>query len=224
MIATYTCSAIIFPDDTTDYLNNYDRFGGREGESVSFMAWLDLNFELAYQHIFNGVQIDNREVYSVLTYNYINDHYKESLGGWNQLPQGIFDTYGVHESEGAGWRWFNSDWVQGQGFFEWLFGETRSERIDNEYHKYLQDMGVEDKPQGNLIDTITELLSNVWEGFTQLMRLLTFTNIPNLPLWVIGIFNIVFIPMWIVLVVGITPYVIDIIHAISSFIDSFTPW
>ena len=223
MVATYTCSAIIFPEDTTDYLGNYDRFGGVQGAEVTFSVWLDLNFELAYQHIFNGVQINTRRVYSVLTYNYINDHYKESVSGWNTLSQGIFDKYD-HNSEGAGWRWYNSDWVKGQGLFEFIFGETRAERIENEYHVYLQNIGVEDKPQGNIIDTISEFLTNVWEGFTQLARLLTFTNIPNMPLWVIGILNVFFIPMWIVLIIGIAPYVIEIIKAISSFIESWTPW
>lgn len=224
MIGTYTCNAIIFPEDTTDYMNSYDRFGNLKHQEVSLIVWLDLNFELAYQHIFNNVQINNRIVYSVLTYNYINEHYKESMSGWNTLPQGIFDTYGVHISEGAGWRWYNSDWVQGQGLFEWIFGETRADRINNDYHKYLQDIGVEEKPQGNLIDTITELLANVWEGFTQLLRLLTFTNVPNMPIWVMGILAIFFIPMWIVLIIGITPYVIKIIEAISSFVESWTPW
>lgn len=223
MIATYTCSAIIFPEDSFDYLGNYDRFGGVQGAEVTFSVWLDLNFELAYQHIFNGVQIDNRRVYSILTYNYINDHYKESSTGWIGSELGIFDTY-IHNSEGAGWRWYNSEWVQGQGFFEWILGETRAERINNDYHVYLQNIGVEDKPQGGLIDTITTLLTNVWEGFTQLLRLLTFTNIPNMPLWVLGLLNVFFIPMWIVLIIGIAPYVIEIIKAISSFIESWTPW
>ena len=223
MVATYTCSAIIFPDDPNDYLNAYDRFGGIEGHEVSFSVWLDLNFDLAYQHIFNDIDISTRRVYSVLTYNYINDHYKDSMMGWDKSHLGIFDTYNYNMG-GAGWRWYNSDWVQGQGFFEWLFGETRADRIENEYHVYLQEIGVEDKPEGNLIDTISELLTNVWHGFTQLMRLITFTNIPNLPLWVIGILNIFFIPMWIVMVIGVTPYVLKIIHAISSFIESWTPW
>ncbi len=223
MIATYSCSAIIFPEDTTDYLDSYDRFGGVQGAEVTFSVWLDLNFDLAYQHIFNGIQIDNRRVYSVLTYNYINDHYKDSMMGWDKSHLGIFETYD-YTTGGAGWRWYNSDWVKGQGFFEWAFGETRADRINNEYHKYLQDIGVEEKPQGNLIDTITELLANVWDGFTQLLRLLTFTNIPNMPVWVLGILAIFFIPMWIVLIVGITPYVVEIIKAISSFIESWTPW
>lgn len=223
MVATYTCSAIIFPEDTTDYLTSYNRFGNLQNQEVSFMVWLDFNFDLAYQHIFNDIQIDNRVVYSVLTYNYINDNYKESSTGWSGTDLGIFETY-IINPEGAGWNWYNTDWVQGQGFFEWFFGETRAERINNDYHVYLQDIGVEEKPQGNLIDTISELLANVWEGFTQLMRLLTFTNVPNIPMWVLGLLNVFFIPMWIVLVVGIAPYVIKIIHAISSFIESWTPW
>lgn len=230
MIATYTCSAIIFPEDDSDYLGSYDRFGGVQGQEVTFSVWLDMNFDLAYQHIFNGLEINTRRVYSVLTYNYINDHYKESSTGWSGTALGIFETYGyITEDgavgiEGAGWKWYNSDWVQGQGFFEFLFRETRADRINNEYHVYLQNIGVEDKPQGNLIDTISTLLTNVWEGFTQFMRLLTFTNIPNMPLWVLGLLNIFFIPMWIVLVIGIAPYVMEIIKTISAFIESWTPW
>lgn len=224
MIATYTCSAIIFPDDPTDYMDSYDRYGGQIYEEISFMEWLDAQFiSLAYQHIINDVPISDRMLYNARTYNYINDHYKESVAGWGKTPEGIFDTYDVH-TQGAGWRWYSSKWVQSAGFFELIFGETRADKIEDEYHIYLQNIGVENKPEGNLIDTISELLGNVWQGFTQLLRLLTFTNIPNMPLWVIGLLNIFFIPMWIVLIVGITPYVIEIIKAISSFIDSWTPW
>jgi len=223
MIATYTCSAIIFPEDTTDYLSNYDRFGGMQGAEVTFSVWLDMNFDLAYQHIFNGIEISNRRVFSSATYWYIYENYKESSSGWLAPERGMFDTY-VAGTEGAGWRWYNGDWVQGQGIWEWVFGTTRASNIKDEYHVYLQNIGVEEKPQGSLIDTVTEFLTNVWEGFTQLMRLLTFTNIPNMPLWVLGLLNIFFIPMWIVLIIGIAPYVLKIIHAISAFIESWTPW
>lgn len=223
MVATYTCSAIIFPEDDSDYINRYDRFSGVQHQEVTFSLWLDINFHLAYQHIFHGIDIDQGIFYSVRTYNYINDHYKESVSGWNTLPEGIFDIYDLN-TDGSGWRWYNSDWVQGQGFFEWIFWETRADKIEDDYHVYLQDIGVEEKPQGNIIDTITDLLVNMWEGFTQLLRLLTFTNIPNMPLWVLGILNIFFIPMWIVLIIGIAPYVMNIIKTISSFIESWTPW
>lgn len=222
MIATYTCSAIIFPDDATDYMNTYNRYDGVAGE-VSFSVWIDMNFDLAYQHIFDGLEISNRRVFSSVTYWYIFENYKESSSGWLAPERGMFDTY-VAGTEGAGWRWFNGDWVQGAGIWELIEGVTRAENIDDEYHIYLQNIGVEDKPKGNLIDTISDFLTNIWEGFTQLLRLLTFTNIPNMPLWVLGLLNIFFIPMWIVLIVGIAPYVMEIIKTISSFIEAWKPW
>lgn len=226
MTATYTCNAIIYPDDTTNYLSNYDQFGGIQGKEISFQVWLDLNFYNAYLHIFNGVEIKNKVSFSLVTYEYIDSHYKDSMSGWGEkLPQGIFDEF-EHNKENAGWRWYNSDWVQTTPFLslENLLGTTKTERITDDYHKYLQDIGVEEKPQGNLLDTITLLLTNVWEGFTQLVRLLTFTNIPNLPLWVLGLLNVFFIPMWIVLIIGIAPFVMDIIKTISSIIEPWIPW
>ena len=81
MIATYTCSAIIFPDDPNDYLYNYDRFAGVQGREVSFNVWIDMNFDLAYQHIFDGLEISNRRVFSSITYWYIFENYKESSSG-----------------------------------------------------------------------------------------------------------------------------------------------
>jgi hypothetical protein len=149
--------------------------------------------------------------------------------GWDKSHQGIFDTYD-YKTEGAGWRWYNSDWVQSKGVLEFLVGLftqsdlTKASRINDDYHVYLQGIGVEDKPEGNLMDTISILLTNVWEGFTQLVRLLTFTNIPNCPLWVTGMLNVFFIPMWIVLMVGIAPYTMKMIKTISSFIEAWKPW
>ena len=226
MVSTYSCNAIIFPDDTTDYLGKYDNFGGITGTDWSFSVWLDINFNLAYQKIINGVSIDTINTYSAITYSYIKQHYDDSMMGWDKSHQGIFDTYD-YRTEGAGWRWWNSDWVQSKGLLEIITfwdDSTKAERIKDDYHTYRQNIGAEDKPEGNLIDTISTLLIEVWQGFTQLVRLLTFTNIPNMPIWVLGILNVFFIPMWIVLSIGIAPYVIKMIEAISSFIESWTPW
>ena len=224
MVATYTCNAIIFPEDTSNYMDNYSQFGGFSGKEISFSVWLDMNFDLAYQHIFNGVQIDNRISYSAITYGYIKDNYQDSMIGWDKSHQGIFDTYD-YRTENAGFRWYNSEWVQETPFFsfEKLFGTTKAERIEDDYHVYLQNIGVEDKPQGSLIDTVLLLFVHLWNGFTQFLRLLTFTNIPNMPLWVLGILNVFFIPMWIVMVIGISPYVTKMIDSISKFIDSIKP-
>ena len=91
MIGTYSANAIIFPEDESNYMDNYSQFGGFSGNDISFSIWLDLNFDLAYQHIFNGVQIDNRISYSAITYGYINDNYKDSMIGWDKSHQGIFE-------------------------------------------------------------------------------------------------------------------------------------
>ena len=226
MIGTYSANAIIFPEDATDYLGNYNKFGGFTGKEISFSIWLDINFDLAYQRIFNGVQIDNRASYSAITYSYIKDNYEDSMIGWDKSHQGIFDTF-KYTTENAGFRWYNSDWVQSKGLLEIITfwdDSTKADRINNDYHVYLQNIGVEDKPQGNVIDTILTLIVNLWVGFTQLARILTFTNIPNMPLWILGILNIFFISMWIVLSIGIAPYVATIIKAISSFIESVKIW
>lgn len=234
MVATYSCNAIIFPEDNTDYLNDYDKFGSIAGTEYSLQGWIDMNFELAYLHIFEDIKIDNRLVYSLRTFQYIEDDYKQSMWGWDKSGYGIFETYGyIYKNptggwdtnpSGAGWKWLNGEYAQGQGIPEYFMGKTRAELIKEEYHAYMQDIGAEEKPEGNLIDTISEFLGNLWDGFTQLMRLLTFTNIPNCPSWIVGILNIFFIPMWIVLIIGIAPYVSEMIKTISSFIESFTPW
>lgn len=234
MVATYTCNAIVFPDDNTDYLNNYTKFNEFCGIDWSFSDWLDFNMDYAYQRIFYDGDVTNRPSYSQLTYNYIKENYDDSMMGWDKSGYGVFEDCGyTYPAIGGGWninpdgsgmKWYNSDWVQGQGVLEWLFSTTRAKRIEEDYHLYLQKIGAEDKPEGNLLDTITTLLSNLWDGFTQLVRLLTFTNIPNCPAWIVGLLNIFFIPMWIVLIIGIVPYVNDMIKTIASFIESFTPW
>ena len=236
MVATYTCNAIVFPDDTSDYLNSYSDFHEIVGGDHTFNKWIDYNFDMAYRNIIMDNEISHFTAYSLITFMYIKENYLESINVWkpDMKKYGIFEEFGYTwenptggydtNINGAGMQWFNSDWVQGQGALEWLFGTTRGTRIEEDYHVYLQKVGVEDKPEGNLIDTIQVLLTNLWEGFTQLIRLLTFTNIPNCPMWIIGLLNVFFIPMWIVLIIGIVPYVSDMIKTIASFIESFTPW
>lgn len=237
MVATYTCNAIVFPEDETDYMGESGHFLTFEPTLWSFPEWLDLVFDCMYQEIYNNAKPDTFIRRSSLrTRLYIAEHYDESINIWHpdKKEHGIFEEFGyTWESPtekggwninpiGAGLRWYNSDWVQGQGVIEWLFGETRASKIEDEYTIYVQAYNGEHS--GSLIDTITLFLGNLWEGFTQLMKLLTFTNIPNCPMWIVGILNIFFIPMWIVLVIGIAPYVSNLIKAIASFIESFTPW
>jgi len=235
MVSTYSCNAIIFPEDSNDYLNNYSNFNLIAETEASFQQWLDYNLDFAFRHLFYDDDV-HQVSYNLRTYQYIEEHYLDSITGWNKGKNtyGIFETYGYTwqipdgswntNPSGSGWKWYNSEWVQGQGVPEYVFRTTRAKLIEKEYHFYLQDIGAEDKPEGNIIDTIRTLLGNLWDGFTQLLRLLTFTNIPNMPIWIVGILNIFFIPMWIVLIIGITPYVSNLIKALASFIESFKPW
>lgn len=218
MMGTYFCSAIIFPDDPTDYMENYKKTGI---DDIPFETWLHINFYQARQHIIDGIQIENQLAYSGLTYEFIYTDYLRLGGGWES--ENLFDIYDYETISGA-MNWYQSAWVQGQGIFEWLAGSTRAERIDDEYFDYRVKIGVEEAPEGNIIDQIMSLLTNIWEGLTQFLRLITFQNVPNMPLWVGGILAVFFVPMWIVLIVGLTPYVTDMIRAIASFIQSLVPW
>lgn len=236
MVSTYTCNAIVFPEDTTDYLNNQGGYRSFEPTLWSFPEWLDFVFDIMYQELLNDVTPDTYiRRSSIVTREYIAESYRDSItgwGSWDRNKNGIFEEYGyIWQTPTGSWntnpinagvRWYNSEWVQGQGFLEWAFGETRASRIEDEYTIYVQAYNGEHS--GSLIDTITLFLGNLWDGFAQLIKLLTFTNIPNCPMWIVGLLNVFFIPMWIVLIVGIAPYVSDLIKAISSFIESFTPW
>ena len=219
MVVTYTVSGLVY----ADYDNPYDQHFHNFPTSylvMDFPTWIQVQYLMAHARQVNGEDISEQPFFNLRTVQYIEDDYKDSMMGWDKSHNGIFDEFGTRA--GAGLLWFNSDYPQGQGFMEWAFGDTRAELIENEYDDYKLEVTGEDK--GDLIQAIAEFLGSVWNGFVQFVKVLSFTNIPNVPPFMYVILGIFFIPMWIILIVGLAPYVADFIRAIASFIDSIKPW
>jgi hypothetical protein len=227
MIFTYVITGLIYPTLATDY----DRYGTTSLSwsdyddilVMSFPQWIQVQYMYGYTEIIEGTtyNIDVELAYDFITVNYVHWNYDED--------DEIFNKYGTHEN--AGMLWYYSPWVQGFGLIEvLLMGKSRAEVIKEHYRIYKEEVTealdpttVEDVEKG-IVDQMLEFFGSIVNGFLQFVRILSFTNIPNTPVWFVAIMNIFFIPMWIVLVIGIAPYVAKLMEALSKFLDSITPF
>lgn len=215
MIFTYTAVAIIYPED--EPWTEQHGYGYTRSQDISFNEWLDYQFACAWNILVrDDNNCESQPMWSVVMFNYVKEDYQNSVIGWGYTGEGIFDEFQIVErgGRGCGLSWFNSDFPNGQGLLEWLFGTTPAERIREDYDDW---MGIEDDEAG-FWDAVMQFFGALGGGFIQLIRLLTFSTIPHIPTYMYVILNIFFIPMWIILMMGIAPVVAKFIEAIGNVI------
>lgn len=217
MIFTYTAVAIIYPEDGDIEYGTYS-YGSLRTQNISFDKWIDYQFACAWNILVrNDVKCKEQGMWNLATYLYIKEDYDWSVVGFGDQGDGIFDEFQIVElgGIGCGIAWYNSDFTSGQGFLEWLFGTTPGEKIKDEYNDW---MGTSTNDPQGFWDAIVQFFGALGNGFIQLSRLLTFSTIPHIPLFMHVILNIFFIPMWIILVIGIAPVVAHFISALGGVI------
>lgn len=227
MVATYTFTGIIYPEsEDSEYSQILTQFNLSPDTiplMMDFPMWIQIQYIMAHDKIMYDTDVSDNPYYDHETVRYVEWNYKED----NE----IFERYGT--SYNSGLSWYNSDWVQTGGLFEFIFGFgiSRAKAIENYYNYYvdkvtkvLEENEQIDEGKKTLLGIIWDFIGSLVNGFINLMKLLTFTNIPNTPLWLVGILNIVFIPLWFVLVVGIAPYVAKLIEAGAKFLDALIPF
>jgi len=214
MIFTYTAVAIIYPEDDSN-LEQYG-YGFSRTQNISFNAWIDYQFAAAWNILIrNDNTVKDQGMWNLATYIYIKEDYDQSVDPFSDDT--IFDEFQIVErgGQGCGVDWFSSDYPNGQNFVHWLMGTTPAREITNEYNDWM-NLG-EDDPHG-FWDAIFQFFGALGNGFIQLIRLVTFSTIPHIPGYMQVILNIFFIPMWIILVIGIAPIIANFISALGNVI------
>lgn len=225
MVVTYTSVGILYPDDGTDYLGSYQSsYEMYNMTAFTYAQWMDTQWILSYEVIVKG----GTGNYEAPIFNFlVHDFIKRDYGISKMLYQrgaseykDIFEEFGVEA--GSGYIWTLSDYPQGQDWEEIAMGCTRDWRIHNEYMCYKNT--VDGNDQSNMLDAVFEFFGTILDSFAQMIRVMTFTNIPHMPPAVTIILNCLFIPLWIVMAIAIAPYAVDFIKAIASLIDAIVPF
>lgn len=229
MIATYTFTGVIYPDEKDNeyskILIGFNLSPEMTPLLMDFPTWIQIQYMMGYDKVVWGNNVEDYPYYHHITVRYVEWHYQED--------NKIFEKFGTNINSGL--AWFNSDWMQETGVLEWFLGGLGASSRGtfvlqgyNHYHadvtKILEEGEKIKEGKKSLLDIIWDFVGSIVNGFVALMKILTFTNIPNAPLWLVGILNIVFIPMWIYLVVGIAPYVARLIEAGAKFLDALIPF
>lgn len=211
MFFTYFAVGITSADE---YINPMD--SARYGENTtvymgSFESWLDLQFGYAYNLLVNyESEVFEEPFYDELTFYDIQYDYQGSAYDESD----IFEQFG--HSSGSGIAWFTSPYVQeASDIWYWLFGGSEAGNIKARYDEAVMSLQEKETPWW---ESVATFFGSLVSGFGELINLLTFTGIPGMPDFMANILRIIFVPMWVILVIGIAPVVADFIRAIGNLI------
>lgn len=226
MFATYTFTGVIYPEDADSEYSQILVGFNLSPETIpllmDFPTWIQIQYMMGYSEIINGEDVSDYPYYARHTVRLVRWHYQED--------NKIFEKFGT--SYNSGMAWYECDWMKGSGWVEWFSaGGSRQHWANKDYKSYLRKVSKVleeneeiDEGKQTVLEIIWDFFGSLVSGFIALGKMLTFTNIPNTPIWMIGIMNCIFIPLWIVLVVGIAPYVAKLVEAGAKFLDALIPF
>lgn len=219
MVITYTSVNILYPEDDTEYMQSNYNYSSYNFTAFSLAQWMDSQWILSYEIIVNG-NTENLHVpiLSHYVYKQIYADYKSTMiTSSSDYPLSIFSEFGVWE--GAGYQWYLSDFCQQK---DWGGATTKRDNIREEYLNYKNS--IDGNEESNMLDAVFEFFGVIGQGFIQMMKVMTFTNIPHFPPAMTFILNIFFMPMWGYIAISIAPYVSDFMKAIGQLIDAIVPF
>jgi hypothetical protein len=221
MVFTYFAEGIMFATAGTedDRFTEYSSrsFQGTTGDYLTFNEWINIQYTIAYDEKYNNAQQD--------LYNY-----------WMQY--GVAAWYPIHMMEGFSVPELNHfvdgvDWYENARIVQFTFDITHSAKIaikQDDYAYYLHQFGYDLTKDGELapyeagfLESAMNFLGQIPGYFGKFVDLLTF-NIKDhygdtiIPVEIRTVALIFFIPLWIVMVLGILPIIAWIIEAIGNLI------
>lgn len=218
MFATYFSAAVIFDDSTAAF----DEYSQEQRPSEDkYMLWLDVNYPIVrvfaldrdnWQTLING----DRGVLKTLT---ISDKHVRSLA--NCLSIWLDENYNVYPTDAR--DVYDTLPMNTQVC---LLGAFNSYAWTGDYELTMDDLTGEisvRKVKKNLFDLAIDFIWQIPDGLDKIGEVFTFGfkdaygNVA-IPAVVRMILNIIFIPLWIVLAVGILPLIARFINAIGSII------
>lgn len=215
MVFSYVATAILYGD--------YSLIGDERAEFTSpesFAEWFNPKFNVYLQWF--EEEYDDKSQQNLINFiTFDKNEWDISTQLWMILYRERWEIY-AHYNEVD----------KGDEFYEYLKTSNNWEQKQNakyiatSYNYYLNSFGLElvegdiDKHKTatkNLWQQITEFLGKIPEGFAQFVKILTF-SLPNMPANMDLVLKCIFFPLWIILMIGILPLVVDIIKAIGEII------
>lgn len=205
MIFTYTATAIIYDDYS--YIDSYEDIDSTYMQNdviLTFEQWLNKQYDYAYNIHFGTISSMN--YYSNIDYD--DDVVSLML---------IYVEFNIYNN---GYDWFLHSPIIDDIVIQ-TFPFTIENICNSHYEDYLDSFDVDSDDMG-MIDSIMAFLGSIPESFNTFLDIMTF-NIPNINGNVRMILNIFMIPLWLIMIIGIAPFVISAIEAIGRVLDAMTP-
>lgn len=207
MVFTYTATGLLYDDYNNEgYSSDYIY----SGEHMSFAEWLNLQWSYTYR-----VRVLGENYYEILDEPFANSHTID----W------IYVDYGFHndlfEMYSSGF-----DWFEHTDLLDDVIGLKR-ESIRDDYQDYLNSIGFVENDNvtqhKGMIESIGDFFGAIPSAVGKIYDVMSF-NIPKMPSDLRIVLNLVFIPMWIILTIGIAPLIIKAIQAVATFVDAIVPF
>lgn len=203
MVFTYTATGILYDDyESETYASDYMY----SGEVMSFNEWLNLQWSYAYrEYVLLELDVNEELFYNGHTISWIYADY--------HFHPNLFTTYN------SGYDWFEHTPL----LDHWPF-DLKREGIRDDYQDYLTSIGYEeDTADKDMVDVIADFFYAIPTAIGKIYDVMSF-NIPKMPNNIRFILNLFFIPLWVILTIGIAPLVISALQAVASFVDAIIPF
>lgn len=201
MIFTYTATGILYVDYDSDIIVDNIAY---DDSDTSYSGWLEIQWNYAQKQFLLGENVENELFYDFTTVTFIYNDWINNAD--------LFEIY----NSGIDWYW-HTNYLDS-------FNNWKRNSINDHYHQYLNDIGYE-PPEGSksMLDMIADFFGAIPDAIAKIYNIISF-SIPKIPVQTRVILNIFFVPMWIILTIGIAPLVIDALKAIASFADAIIPF
>jgi hypothetical protein len=244
MVFTYSAVAVLYDDDS--YLIGV---GGTYTESeTQDLSDVGEDFSTAFQQAWQEAEI------LILTYgnpDFKNADFEYKL---TEILGGIFLKYCVKPIGQKKWlAFYNNNVMYTQDdlilldhntvWFDYMTADER-QQVAWQYNIYYggtdiswgydsydyetdiqnNESNIKNDENTGFIPFIMDIFGSIPKGITHFINIVSFRGIPNIPDNVVFILNIFFIPLWIILIIGILPVIIETLKGLGTVIDAIIPF
>lgn len=224
MIVTYAVSGVLYAEEEEyDYMEQYEDYLPDYETVMTFEQWINFYYDIARDKVLEGKQF---EFFSEEgTTPFLLTH-QELITNRVSIDYNYFTGHDLFNLYPTGFKWWShSHYLDAT----WLTNR-RNQIKEDFYRDYLHELGYdfEDTEEGitltvyqrGFLEIATEFLGSLPQGFGRMVDLVTFNHIPHTEGTLKEVLQVIFIPLWIILMIGIAPIVAKFINAIGNLIPT----
>jgi len=214
MIFSYATIGVLY--------NDYSFLGETTGFETpkDFGEWLNPQFNIYIQWFED--EYDDKSQQNLINFVTFNKNkWNISFELWMLLYRDRWTIYSKFYENNQGDEYYS--YLKESPIWE---DNQRAKHIASYYSMYLNEYGLElvegditkhKEATKNLWQTVTGFLGKIPEGFSQIIKVLTF-DLPHMPAELNLVFKIIFMSLGIIIIIGILPVIIAIVRAIAELI------